>query len=87
MNTEYPADGANRPRRNLKEDKGICFIDHHMTGMSCAERHKEVLDRVEEAGPLSGVGMAITKSECSWGSINCPENDTRYGCRPDPNRR
>ncbi len=27
----------------MKEDKGFCSTDHHMTGMSCAERHMDVL--------------------------------------------
>ncbi|PPL14361.1 hypothetical protein UN63_15910 [Oceanisphaera arctica] len=35
-----------------------------MTGMSCAERHKEVLERVGEAGPLSGIELTVKKIEC-----------------------
>ncbi|PPL15801.1 hypothetical protein UN63_11450 [Oceanisphaera arctica] len=63
LNTELPEDGANRPRRSIKEDEGICFTDHHMTGKSCAERHREVLERVGEAGPLSGIDITVKKIE------------------------
>ncbi|PPL17177.1 hypothetical protein UN63_06455 [Oceanisphaera arctica] len=59
-----PADGANRQRRSIKEDEGSCFTDHHMTGRSCVERHREVLERVGEAGPLSGIDIAVKKIEC-----------------------
>ena len=52
-NSELPVDSTNRRRRSIKENKGICSADHHMTGMSCAERHMEVLERVGGAGPLS----------------------------------
>ncbi len=62
-NTQLPVDGANRRHRCIKEDKGICSTDRHMTGMSYAERHKDVLERVGGAGPLSDMNGAIKKRE------------------------
>ncbi|GAA3709833.1 hypothetical protein GCM10022421_16270 [Oceanisphaera sediminis] len=47
-----PADGTNRRHQIIREDKGIRSAGHHMTGMSCAERHMDVLERVSGADPL-----------------------------------
>ncbi|GAA3538710.1 hypothetical protein GCM10022394_17960 [Zobellella aerophila] len=55
LENRVPADGVNRQRRSITEDKGICSTDHHLTWMSCAERHREVLERVGGEGPLSDV--------------------------------
>ncbi len=35
-----------------QEDKGICSADHHMTGTSCAERHRDVLEAGRRSGPF-----------------------------------
>ncbi len=51
-------DDVNWRLRSIREDKGICSTDHHMTGMSCAERHMDVLERVGGAGPLSDLCRA-----------------------------
>ncbi|GHA28659.1 hypothetical protein GCM10007082_30960 [Oceanisphaera arctica] len=53
LGTELTVDDAHRRLRSIKEGKGICSRDHHMTGKSCAERHKDVLERVDGADLLS----------------------------------
>ena len=43
---------ADRRLCNIKEDEGICSADRHMTGMSCAERYRDVLEACRRSWPF-----------------------------------